>query len=384
MLGWIFSFVVIVTTIVTGETSTWTTSLGDDNPSEVEEHSDRQARFFPLFSVVRFANSECIGSNSFNGTCFTKRECSKYGGNPSGSCATNLGVCCTFRKTCGATTNINNTYFVNEGYYSAHTGAERCMITVYPCTTNICQLRIDFLDFNLAQPNASGICDLDFLLVTGSARRVPRICGENVGQHMYVDFNGNNPITISVITNAAYRFARKWNLRVQQIACDSPWRAPSGCLQYYKTISGTVMSFNYGTIPNPRVPTTTSIGTRQMQNLNYKICVRPALGDCTIEWSQPDPTSFTVSGDSGLITGAADEDLSESGTECTHNYVIVPNPSNTTGGRYDADRFCGNGFQRKTSACFILYVVTNPAPGEVVDVENRGFTLNYRQLACEV
>lgn len=57
------------------------------------------------------------------------------------------------------------------------------MITVYPCTTDICQLRLDFLEFSLSQPNASGVCDNDFLLIAGAARTYPRICGENAGQH---------------------------------------------------------------------------------------------------------------------------------------------------------------------------------------------------------
>lgn len=38
-------------------------------------------------------------------------------------------------------------------------------------------------------------------------------------------------------------------------------------------------------------------GTRQMVNLNYGVCIRMALGYCSIEWSQSDNASFTVSGD---------------------------------------------------------------------------------------
>ena len=48
-----------------------------------------------LFSVVRFANSQCYGSNGYNGTCLTAAECSQNGGNASGSCASGFGVCCT-------------------------------------------------------------------------------------------------------------------------------------------------------------------------------------------------------------------------------------------------------------------------------------------------
>jgi len=64
-----------------------------------KHHSNFKCRYFclvfPLFSVVRFANSECLSSiDQLNGTCFTRRECINYGGNPSGSCANGLGTCC--------------------------------------------------------------------------------------------------------------------------------------------------------------------------------------------------------------------------------------------------------------------------------------------------
>ena len=48
-----------------------------------------------LFSVVRFANTQCYGSNGYNGTCLTSAECSQNGGTSSGSCASGFGVCCT-------------------------------------------------------------------------------------------------------------------------------------------------------------------------------------------------------------------------------------------------------------------------------------------------
>ena len=47
-----------------------------------------------LFSIVRFANTACTGTNSYNGTCYTSAECSSYGGTGSGTCAAGFGVCC--------------------------------------------------------------------------------------------------------------------------------------------------------------------------------------------------------------------------------------------------------------------------------------------------
>ncbi|KAF7988917.1 hypothetical protein HCN44_007227 [Aphidius gifuensis] len=373
-------------------------SLRDDSALDIYQHQDRQARFFPLFSVVRFKNSECSGNsgNTFRGTCFTKNECAKYGGISSGSCANKLGVCCTFRKECGTTSNVNNTYFVNPGFYSSYEGGERCVITINKCNSNICQLRIDFLELSLSQPNGSGVCDYDFLLISGGSTSVPRICGDNSKQHVYVEFFENNPITISINTNAEYKFGRKWNLRIRQIACDSPWRAPTGCLQYYNTTSGSVTSFNYGTTTNPRASILPPlVGTRQLQNLNYGVCIRMALGYCTIEWSQSETNSFSISGDSSVVDYTPGIDYSSSGVDCDHNYVIIPNPS-INGSRETTDRYCGNGFSTKTSKSkpFVLYIVTNTDPrangpstdpnAPSPDLENRGFILNYRQILCDL
>lgn len=34
-----------------------------------------------------------------------------------------------------------------------------------------------------------------------------------------------------------------------------------------------------------------------MVNLNYGVCIRMALGYCSIQWSQSDMNSFSISGD---------------------------------------------------------------------------------------
>ena len=44
---------------------------------------------------------------------------------------------------------------------------------------------------------------------------------------------------------------------------------------------------------------TASPGTRELVNMNYAVIVRPAIGYCSIQWTQAagDPYSFTVSED---------------------------------------------------------------------------------------
>lgn len=84
------------------------------------------------------------------------------------------------------------------------------------------QLRIDFLSLTLAQPDGNGYCIYDSLTVTGGAGTVPVICGENSGQHIYVNFNGDNDIVIRIDTTAALAFARSWTLQIAQIGCACP------------------------------------------------------------------------------------------------------------------------------------------------------------------
>ena len=116
-----------------------------------------------IFSIVRFANSQCFGTNGYNGTCLTSAECSQNGGTAAGSCAAGFGVCCTgaikyfithkdlqlYQKLCftvivtrcGSAVTLNNTYWQNSGYSTTTTTAGQCSITVKECSTNICQFR---------------------------------------------------------------------------------------------------------------------------------------------------------------------------------------------------------------------------------------------------
>ncbi|XP_058792293.1 uncharacterized protein LOC131664866 isoform X3 [Phymastichus coffea] len=314
----------------------------------------RYKRFFPLFSVIRFPNSQCTASNSFNGTCYTRRECFAQGGTALGSCANGFGVCCVFQKSCGATTSANNTYFINPSYPTTFDGGDRCMLMVQKYSANVCQLRLDFLDFSLAQPTSEGICDYDLLSVSGGSSRVPRICGENSDQHVYVDYDGLNPIAISIDASSEYSFKRRWNIRVQQIACDSATKD--------------------ATIP---------IGTREMADLNYGACVRLASGYCSLKWSLIEENSFSISGNGTSGTATF-------GSNCITDYIIIPNAAevNTSISTLTADRFCGSAFTPKITTLkpYVLYVITdsNETNSTTPDTENKGFALMYRQMICSI
>jgi len=88
------------------------------------------------------------------------------------------------QKTCGMSTSVNCTYFVNPNFPSGCSAdAGKCSFTVWPCGDGICQLRLDFIEFNIAPPDANGNCNNDFFLVSGAASNVPKICGLNTGEH---------------------------------------------------------------------------------------------------------------------------------------------------------------------------------------------------------
>lgn len=129
------------------------------------------------------------------------------------------------------------------------------------------------------------MCNQDYFTVSGGNSQVPRICGENTGQHVYVDFNGDNPITVMMLTTPSFTFNRRWHLKMSQINCDSEFRAPSGCLQYFLESTGFVRSFNYANTANPALNTPGVEGSRQIVSTRYGSCVRMAAGQCSITWS---------------------------------------------------------------------------------------------------
>ena len=88
-----------------------------------------------------------------------------------------------------------------------------------------------------------------------------------------------------MLTTAGFVFNRRWHFRMSQIDCNSEFRAPSGCLQYFLDSTGFVKSFNYANGANPSTNTQGVEGTRQIQSMRYGACVRMAAGQCSITWT---------------------------------------------------------------------------------------------------
>ncbi|XP_034657705.1 uncharacterized protein LOC117894642 [Drosophila subobscura] len=355
--------------------------------SSLARSDSRHPRWFPFYTIGRFSNDICTGNNLLLGTCVISGECSDNSGVGAGSCSTitSQAICCIYQRTCGASTSYNNTYFYNSNYPAPYAGGGRCSIVVTPPDSTICQLRVDFLALSLAPPTGDGSCSTDALTITGGASQVPSICGENSGQHVYVDFNGVSPITISVATSAGYTFNRQWQFQIRMLGCSSATLAPSGCLQYYMPTSGTFASFNYVSAASSALNSIGVQGTRQLANTRYGICIRKAAGICSITYSQvgSDTYSFTLTNDVGAVDPALLATSSVQSQDCTTDYIVIPAPSQG-GVSLASDRFCGLGLVSTTTSAkpFVVYTVTDG--NEDMDISNRGFYLSYSQNACPI
>lgn len=192
--------------------------------------------------------------------------------------------------------------------------------------------------------------------ITGGSSRVPRICGENTGSHIYVNLNGASSISIAFETTASVTFNRQWQLKITQLQCDSVARAPAGCLQYYMEDTGVITSFNYQPAPNSNLNSAGVLGSRQLANTQYGICVRMAANQCSITWRQTDTYAFTMTGDLDGVDPALIGDPSLQDQDCSTDYVIIPYP-NQNGGVLptNSDRFCGMGIAETTSKIIDIY-----------------------------
>lgn len=138
-----------------------------------------------LFSIVRFPNEECFDSSNQSGTCYTAFECKLLGGQPSSPCAAGFGSCCIVSRTCHVTTREKVVYFKNPSYPSTDSDEKVCDLTVEMSDINVCQVRLDFLDFQLDAPT-NGACQQDYMEISASGmppQTVPRLCGLNRNQH---------------------------------------------------------------------------------------------------------------------------------------------------------------------------------------------------------
>lgn len=290
-------------------------SLISSTVSQPKELEERQKKHFSLFSVVTFKNEECTseltgGSGTARaGTCQTSTECSDMKGMKSGNCAAGFGVCCVILSNTGATAAIshNRTYIRNSEYSAVTTSTTKVDIsyTISKMSSDICQLRLDFVDFVIAGPSnsletigSSGTpalthCTHDYMTITnGGGAEIPTICGANTGEHLYIDMGSGSAdttvirlITAASITTLTPAIAKRlWDIKTSQIECYAAYRAPDGCHRYMTTDIGKIISYNFmrdgTTAPGANIQNT---GV-ELASQNIKTCIRRNKGMCCVEY----------------------------------------------------------------------------------------------------
>jgi len=391
--------------------------------ANLEANKERIKKTLSVFTVVKFPNTACNSATTGrNGTCYTASECSAKGGSSSGSCASSFGVCCIFEKTCGGGSIAENcTYFTS----SALTTGGSCSLTICKCSSDVCQLRLDFETFVLNDPvtatdvtvgpvganaaavagsaNRIGNCDTDSFSVTSpSSKAPPLICGTNTGQHMYIPASPQCNVLNSNIGSASTATTSAFTIKVTQVECSSKTKAPSGCLQYFTSDSGTIETYNYN-----------SGGGVLLANQDYSACIRAGRTYCAICYYS---TSFKLSipngiaaigalgvdtncGNAGLATyanGGAFDHIVIPGGQCntpaaaainvlndrycgTALYCLGAIPTATIGAAATDATVCSNQkpFKIAVESDGVEYIFPSDANGEGFVGNNVGFSISY-------
>merc|ERR1712117_347155 len=160
--------------------------------SDYSNQTIRNTRLYnPIVQLVSFPNDPCTGSvTSLTGICYSSDECAGITGSyADGKCAQGFGVCCVIRVSgCGGDVSQNSTHIQNTGYPNPFKTATSCSYTFKKMNLEICYFRLEFVNFILTgtQSASSHECTVDYVeTTTPSSKDPPKICGYNVGQHMY-------------------------------------------------------------------------------------------------------------------------------------------------------------------------------------------------------
>ena len=343
----------------------------------------RKEKLLNVFQIVNFPNDGCNSTTSDTyGVCYTFAECATLGGTSAGSCASGFGVCCTFSGSCSGSTSLNNTYFK-----SSSSDSTPCTFQVCKSNSDVCQIRLGFDTFAIAQPNTvtgaepepygRGQCQDAQFTTNSDGPTPPIICGTNTGYHMILNAKDDcNTLSFTWTSSTT----RSWNIHIMQIACTAAWKPPQGCLQYFTGTTGYLYSYNYA-------------GGYHLASQNYNNCIRTESGYCSIAYTAVSTTSFQVS----LITPTASPAaIGAVGDSCTLDYITIPEGGPTAGATTNMDRFCGS-LLLYSAGTTAQTVKSNKHPFQVgvnfdgteLDEDSpagtewsKGFYLYYSQTAC--
>ncbi|XP_023334588.1 uncharacterized protein LOC111706064 isoform X2 [Eurytemora carolleeae] len=213
------------------------------------------------------------------GLCTNKNTCENANGVVAGECnkagnavgGENVLICCKKITTGGEDLSSVIFYYRNPNWplEDRNDLSSNLKISV---RRGVCQLRLDFLTFELPRPDNTGRCTAQnsmAIMAPGAplgvlGGRNSRLCGLNTKSHLYIPASAGDSVqiittlsgTVAVpLSRANLAFssstAYKWNIMITQVECDSTnsyfreLEAPTSCLQWFTESFGSFSSFNF-------------------------------------------------------------------------------------------------------------------------------------------
>ena len=142
-------------------------------------------------------------------------------------------------NTCGATVSNNCSYIQNPNYPSSE--SSDCSFSITPLNADICQIRLDFDNFDITETTPIvGTCVDSFDVTSGSSRTYYTLCGTLSGQHskflvetlrsnfnqqwlflVYVETGRATTDHVAKFTIGTTSTVATWRIKVNQIECSS-------------------------------------------------------------------------------------------------------------------------------------------------------------------
>ncbi|XP_046459094.1 uncharacterized protein LOC124205673 isoform X2 [Daphnia pulex] len=303
---------------------------------------------------------------------------------------------------CGETIIYQNATWESSNLFNLESMPDICVLTIRLNSSEsdkveqepICQIRLDFNQFSIAQPNRQSNCVTDNFKAFNAENHIPTICGDNPGQHLYLKPRNRAKEVQLVFKFGQSPIRRFWNMHVTLVPCCADHLlAPIDCLQYFNDYRGIVKSFNW--IDSPSV-NKASNHPRQLANQQYNICFKADSMAKSICYTPCKTTGLAFSISQNALRGPFRAGVGV--TDCNEDFLLIANGYDKFNKGQRNDRFCGTIFNPNgnvtanhvdqiaagsTTICsdikpFQFHYTTNM--NELpVDVANNGFCLQYNQ-----
>ncbi|CAG7717374.1 unnamed protein product, partial [Allacma fusca] len=249
-----------------------------------------------------------------------------------------------------------------------------CKINFKRPNSDICHVRLDFVRFSMTGPSDLGECDGGSLTVTAENLHDFITCGNNTGQHLYLEYGDCDIVSVSMNPNQDGNPPPTFDLQATFINCEQSGSSktiqndppPAGCDQYYTNPSGQVRSFNYISQKFFGISQWNDV-QGQINNQKYTVCVKTLSGYRRIIWGpcQGEEVPFSLSGYGSSVSTQGDLSSYEmkTGSDCQTDWIDIPGSP--------AGRYCGSIFPGTIASSarpFQMFVSFNDE--EIVAINN--------------